>query len=53
MTKKLVRQIADEACVLPLWNTPAADMIAPYVHTTYRKDGFINWRVYDDWMEKH
>ena len=53
ITKRLVRQIADEACVLPLWNTPAADMLAPYVHTTYRKDGFINWRVYDDWMEKH
>lgn len=53
MAKKIVRQLADECSVLPLWNMPATDMLAPYVHTTYRQDGFINWRIYDDWMEKH
>ena len=52
MAKKIVRQLADECSVLPLWNSPAADMIAPYVHTTYREDGFINWRIYDDWLDK-
>lgn len=52
MAEKIVRQIADECCILPLWNAPAADMVAPYVHTTYREDGFINWRIYDDWLDK-
>ena len=23
------------------------------VSPSYRSDGFINWRVWDDWMEKH
>lgn len=53
MAEKIIRLIADEASMIPLWKGPAADMLAPYVHTTYRQDGFINWRIYDDWMEKH
>jgi len=53
ITKKLVRQIADEACVIPLWNAPAAYMVQPYVHCSYFDEGFIRWRTFDDWMEKH
>ena len=53
ITKKLVRQMADEACVIPLWNVPAAYLVHPYVHSTYLDQGLIRWRVYDDWMEKH
>jgi peptide/nickel transport system substrate-binding protein len=53
ITKKLVRLIADEACIIPLWNAPAAYMVQPYVHCTYLDEGLIRWRTYDDWMEKH
>jgi len=53
ITKKLIRQIADEACVIPLWNAPAAYMTQPYVHCTYYDEGLIRWRTFDDWMEKH
>ena len=53
ITKKLIRQIADEACVIPLWNAPAAYMTQPYVHCNYLDEGLIRWRTFDDWMEKH
>jgi peptide/nickel transport system substrate-binding protein len=51
-TKKLVRMIADEALMIPLWNSPGAFLHQPYVHSDYFKNGFINWTVADDWMDK-
>jgi ABC-type transport system substrate-binding protein len=53
ITKKLIRLIADEACIIPLWNAPAAYMVQPYVHSHYLDEGLIRWRTFDDWMEKH
>ena len=53
VTKKLVRLLADEADVIPLYNIPAAYMTRPYVHSNYLKEGLIRWRTFDDWMEKH
>ena len=51
-TKKLVRLLADEADVIPIYNIPAAYMTQPYVHSNYLKEGLIRWRTFDDWMEK-
>ena len=53
ITKKLVRLIADEASMIPLWKMPTAYMVQPYVHSTYLDAGVIAWSIYDDWMEKH
>lgn len=53
ITKKLVRMLADEADMIPLYNIPAAYMTQPYVHSNYLKEGLIRWRTFDDWMEKH
>ncbi len=52
VTKKLVRMLADEADVIPIYNIPAAYMTQPYVHCTYYKEGLIRWRIFDDWIEK-
>ena len=53
VTKKLVRLMADEACMIPLWKAPTAYMVQPYVHSTYLDAGVIAWSIYDDWKEKH
>jgi peptide/nickel transport system substrate-binding protein len=53
VTKKLVRLMADEACMIPLWKAPTAYMVQPYVHSTYLDAGVIAWSIFDDWMEKH
>ncbi len=52
VTKKLVRMLADEADVIPLYNVPAAYLTQPYVHCNYYKEGLIRWRTFDDWMDK-
>jgi len=52
ITKKLVRMLADEADVIPIYNIPAAYMTQPYVHSSYLKEGLIRWRTFDDWIEK-
>jgi ABC-type transport system substrate-binding protein len=53
ITKKIVRLIADEALMVPLFNVPSAYIIQPWVHTDYLQTGFIRWKLYDAWMEKH
>lgn len=53
VTKKMVRLIADEALVIPIFNVPAAYIAQPWVHTDYLQTGFIRWKWYDTWMEKH
>ena len=52
VTKKLVRLLADEADVVPIYLIPAAYMAQPYVHSDYLKEGLIRWRTFDDWIEK-
>ena len=50
--RKLVRMLADEADIIPLYNITAAFMARPYVHSTYLKEGLVQWRTFDDWLEK-
>jgi peptide/nickel transport system substrate-binding protein len=52
VTRKLVRMLADEADIIPLYNITAAYMARPYVHSTYLKEGLVQWRTFDDWLEK-
>jgi ABC-type transport system substrate-binding protein len=53
ITKPLVRMIADEALVIPLYRAPAAYIIQPWVHTTYLKEQLVARRTYDEWMDSH
>jgi len=53
ITKKLVRLMADEALVIPMYLAPNAYMIQPWVHTTFLKEANVTRRIYDDWMEAH
>jgi ABC-type transport system substrate-binding protein len=50
---KLVRLMADECLVIPMYLSPAAYIIQPYVHTTYYKEMMVARKTYDEWMEKH
>jgi peptide/nickel transport system substrate-binding protein len=52
-TRKLVRMVADDALIIPLFNVPAAYVIQPWVHTDYFRNGLIRWTQFSDWMEKH
>ena len=53
ITKQLVRLMADQALVIPLYRVPNAYIIQPYVHTTFFKEQMVARRTYDEWMEKH
>ncbi len=53
ITKKLVRYMADEALVIPLWKNPFAIITRPYVHTDYLQQGVNRWKMYDMWMDRH
>jgi len=53
ITEKMVRYVADNALIIPLYNQPAAYIYQPWVHTSYLKTGFIRWKLFDTWMEKH
>lgn len=51
--KKLVRQIADEVALVPLYEISVGYIIRPYVHTTYMKQMSVARRTYDEWMDPH
>jgi ABC-type transport system substrate-binding protein len=53
ITKKLVRLMADEALVIPMYRAPNAYMIQTWVHTTFLKESNVTRRICDDWMEAH
>ena len=53
ITLKLTTEIEDEALVIPLYFSPAAYIIKPYVHTTYLQQGMVTREFYDEWMDKH
>jgi ABC-type oligopeptide transport system substrate-binding subunit len=53
ITKKLVRLLADEALVIPLYRVPNSYVIQPYVHTTFFREQMVARRTYDEWMDKH
>jgi peptide/nickel transport system substrate-binding protein len=53
ITKQLVRMMADEALVIPLYRVPNAYIAQPYVHTTLFKEQMVARYTGDEWMEKH
>lgn len=53
MVKKLMRNITDNALVIPVYDPPAAVMQQPWLHTTRYEQGFVRWQTEEVWMEKH
>jgi len=52
-TVKIERYIADNALLIPVWETPSNYPLQPYVHTTYLKNSVVARFCADDWMDKH
>ena len=53
ITKDLVRLMADEAVVIPLYRAPSAYIIQPYVHTTFLQELMVARLTYNEWMDEH
>jgi peptide/nickel transport system substrate-binding protein len=53
ITKQLVRAMADDALVIPLYRAPNAYMVQPWVHTSFLSESNVTRRFYDEWMDKH
>jgi ABC-type oligopeptide transport system substrate-binding subunit len=53
ITQKLMRNITDNALVIPVYDPPAAVMQQPWVHSTQYEQGFVRWQSEEVWMEKH
>lgn len=51
--KKMVKQLADDAAVVPLWDTAALAVYQPWVHTSMFLAQAPAWNPELDWMEKH
>jgi peptide/nickel transport system substrate-binding protein len=51
--KKMVKQIYDEAMVIPLWNSPYNVINQKYVHTNYLSVHHQIWNAELDWMDSH
>ena len=49
---KIVRHIADEALVVPLYVSPAAYIAQPYVHSTYLSETNFTFYFNRYWMDK-
>jgi peptide/nickel transport system substrate-binding protein len=53
MIKKIIKYMTDEARIIPVFDAPAASIVAPYIHTTQFSQGFVRWQTEEVWMEKH
>jgi ABC-type transport system substrate-binding protein len=53
MTKKLVRLMADECLVIPIYLVPSAYMIQPWVHTTFLREHMVARQTYNEWLGEH
>jgi peptide/nickel transport system substrate-binding protein len=53
ITKQLVRFMADECMVIPLFMAPAAYVMQPYVHSSYLKEMMMARYTADEWIDKH
>jgi ABC-type transport system substrate-binding protein len=53
ITGKLMRNLTDNALIIPLFDPPAAAMQQPWVHSTEYEQGFVRWQTEEVWMEKH
>jgi ABC-type transport system substrate-binding protein len=52
-TKKLIRNITDNAMVIPVFESPGAAMQQPWVHSNQYEQGFVRWQTEEVWMDKH
>ena len=53
VTKDLMRNLTDNALIIPVYDVPAATMEQPWVHSTQYTQGFVRWQTEEIWMEKH
>ena len=53
MTKKLVRLMADQCVVIPIYHAPSAYIIQPWFHTTFLREHMVARQTYNEWLEKH
>ncbi len=53
ITKKLIRNITDNAMVIPVFENAGAAIQQPWVHSTEYEQGFVRWQTEEVWMEKH
>ncbi len=51
--RKLVRIVADDALIIPVYFVPVAYNVQPWVHMDYYRNGFPWWKIAENWMEKH
>ncbi len=51
--KKLLKQLFDDALVVPLYNSPYTVIAQNYVHTNYLSVHHQIWNPELDWMDKH
>jgi peptide/nickel transport system substrate-binding protein len=52
-TRQWVKNVSDEALLIPLYLVPRAYIIQPWVHTTFLKEHTVARHTGDEWMEKH
>ena len=51
--RKIVRWIADNAFIIPIYQTPGSYVIQPWVHCTFLTEGGFTFYFGKYWMEKH
>ena len=51
--KRLVKMVADEALIIPVYFVPVAYNVQPWVHMDYYRNGFPWWKISENWMGKH
>ncbi len=52
-TRQWVRNVSEEALLIPLYVVPRAYIIQPWVHTTFLKEHVVARYTGDEWMDKH
>ncbi len=52
VTKEAVKQVAEDALIVPLLKTPWASVMQPGVHDDSSTAHNVVWNLYDTWMEK-
>lgn len=51
--KKIVIQGSKDAMIVPVMVSAQANVMQPYVHSTYMLIHTVHWQPYDSWMGKH
>ncbi len=53
LLQQIVKQVGEDAMIVPLYNTVTANVMQPYVHSDYSKIHVVIWNSYEEWMDKH